>query len=342
MILLQTHIKRVVAKRRRATPRHWAFLRGLLIIAFFAWTPPSLFAETTHVIIGTGRPVGVYHPTGKTIAKLVNQKSHIHHVHATAESTTGSVFNINAVMTGDFEFGIAQSDRQYQAFNGLAEWRDKGPQQDLRSVFSLYPEVITLCATVFSGIRDIRDLKGKRVNIGNPGSGQRQHAIDALEAVGFAWRNDLKTEGAKVTQAPGLLQDGRLDAFFYTVGHPSDALKQATQGSTRVRFVTIKGIEKLLAKTPYYTRAFVPIGFYPDAVNSGDVETFGVKATCVTSVKVPKAVVYALTKAVFENLAWFKSQHPVNDLLTKVGMLEGLSAPIHPGAMQYYREAGLK
>ena len=192
-----------------------------------------------------------------------------------------------------------------------------------------------------SVIRDIRDLKGKRVNIGNPGSGQRQNSIDALQAVGLDYEKDLQAESVKAAEAPGLLQDGRIDAFFYTVGHPSGAFKEATAGVRKVRFVPITGIDELLAKYPYYAKSFVPVKEYPGAENEGDVETFGVKATLVTSAKVPDHVVYAVTKEVFENLEEFKGLHPAYSVLTKEDMLEGLSAEIHPGAMKYYKEAGL-
>jgi TRAP transporter TAXI family solute receptor len=249
-------------------------------------------------------------------------------------------------MAGDLEFGVVQSDRQYQAFNGSSnsEWADK-PQKNLRAVFSIHPESVTLVATVKSGIKSIEDLKGKRVNIGNPGSGQRQNSIDALEAVGFDVENDLKAEGVKAAEAPGLLQDGRLDAFFYTVGHPSGAIKEATAGATKVMIVPItgSGIDGLLAKYPYYAKSIVPSKLYPGAANGGDdVQSFGVKATFVTSSKIPDHVVYAVTKEVFENFEAFKKLHPAYQVLTKEGMLEGLSAPLHPGAEKYYKEAGLK
>jgi len=318
------------------------YMLFFLITIFLLSIPSSAATETTSVIIGTGQPDNSYYSTGTTIAKLLTLKPAAHNLRAKTEATAGSVFNINGVMAGDFAFGIVPSDRVYQAFKGLAEWRDKGPQKKLRSVFSVHPELITLCATVFSGVSDIQDLKGKRVNIGNPGSGQRQNSIDALQAVGIDWQKDLKAEGAKATEAPGLIQDGRIDAFFYTADHPNDAFKEATQGDTRVRFITITGIETLLATYPYYTKAHVPIAFYPKAVNDRDVETFGIKANFVTSIKVPKAVVYTLTKEVFENFEWFKKQRPAYKVLTKENMLEGLSAPIHPGAMQYYKEVGLK
>lgn len=295
-----------------------------------------------YVTIGTGGITGVYYPTGGAVAKIVNNKRETYNIRCTVESTGGSVFNINAVMAGDLEFGIAQSDRQYQAIKGLAEWQDKGPQTDLRAVFSIHPESVTLVAAEDAGIRTLADLKGKRVNIGNPGSGQRQNSIDALEAAGINFDNDLNAENVKAAEAPGLLQDGRIDAFFYTVGHPSGAIKEATAGARKVAIIPITGMEDLLAKFPFYAKSYVPMDQYPGAVNTGDVETFGVKATLVTSAKVPDDVVYAVTKEVFENFDEFKKLHPAFVILSKQGMLEGLSAPIHPGAMKYYQEAGLQ
>ncbi|GAB4341605.1 MAG: TAXI family TRAP transporter solute-binding subunit [Desulfobulbaceae bacterium] len=310
------------------------------LLFLFATVPA--FARSTFVTIGTGGITGVYYPTGGAIAKMVNKKKKEYGIRATVESTGGSVFNVNAVMHGDLEFGIVQSDRQYQAWNGLAEWKDKGPQEKLRAVFSIHPESVTLVAAVDTGVMDIRDLKGKRVNIGNPGSGQRQNSIDALGAVGIDYEKDIQAESVKAAEAPGLLQDGRIDAFFYTVGHPSGAIKEATSGTRKVRIVSITGIDSLLKSTPYYAASFVPIKHYPGAVNDKDVPTFGVKATLVTSADVPDEVVYAITKEVFDNLEEFRKLHPAYENLTRESMLEGLSAPIHPGALKYYREAGLR
>jgi hypothetical protein len=223
----------------------------------------------------------------------------------------------------------------------MAEWKDKGPQKDLRAVFSIHPESITLIAAVDSGIKNIQDTKGKKINIGNPGSGQRQNSIDALEAVGINYEKDIKAESIKASEAASLLQDGRIDAFFYTVGHPNGSIKEATSGARKVRIADITGIDSLLAKYPYYAPATIAISNYPGAQNDKDVQTFGVKATFVTSAKVPDNVVYAITKEVFDNFEDFKKLHPAYAGLTKENMLQGLSAPIHPGAMKYYKEAGL-
>jgi uncharacterized protein len=312
-------------------------------IAFLAGSAPSTAqAKTTFVTIGTGGITGVYYPTGGAIAKMVNNKRKQYHIRATVESTGGSVFNINAVLSGDLDFGICQSDRQYQAWNGLAEWKDKGPQKDLRAVFTIHPESVTLVAADDAGIKTIQDLRGKRVNIGNPGSGQRQNSIDALKNAGIDYTKDLVAESAKAAEAPGLLQDGRIDAFFYTVGHPSGAIKEATAGRRKVHFVPITNLDKLLAKNPFYAKAYIPIKFYPTATNKEDVPTFGVKATFVTSAKEPDNVVYAITKEVFDNFEAFKKLHPAYSVLTKQNMLEGMTATMHPGALKYFKEVGLK
>ncbi|GAB6064744.1 TAXI family TRAP transporter solute-binding subunit [Deferrisoma palaeochoriense] len=303
---------------------------------------PEASAKMRYVTIGTGGVTGVYYPTGGAISKMVNKKRKEYNLRVTVESTAGSVFNVNAIMNGDLEFGIVQSDRQYQAWNGLAEWEGK-PQKKLRAVFSIHPESVTLVAAVDSGIKTIYDLKGKIVNIGNPGSGQRQNSIDALTAAGIDWEKDIRAEGLKAAEAPGMLQDGRIDAFFYTVGHPSGAIKEATAGARKVRFVEIPAevVKKLTDKYPYYAASKIPVEFYPGAENKEDVPTFGVKATLCTSIDVPEDIVYAITKEVFDNFEEFKKLHPAYKVLTKESMLQGLSAPLHPGAEKYFREVGL-
>jgi TRAP transporter TAXI family solute receptor len=305
--------------------------------------PTDTQAKTTYVTIGTGGVTGVYYPTGGAIGKIVNKKRKEYNLRVTVESTGGSVFNVNAVMAGDLEFGIVQSDRQYQAWNGIKDWEDKGKQKDLRAICSFHPESIVLVAGDDTGIEKFMDLKGKHVNIGNPGSGQRGNSTDALTACGIDWEKDMRAEGIKAAESAKMLQDGRIDAFFYTVGHPNGSIMEATSGKRKVHFVPVEGpcIDKLVAKWPFYAKAYIPVEFYPEARNKENVNTFAVKATFVTSAKVPDDVVYAITKELFDNLEEFKTLHPAYGVLTKENMLEALSAPIHPGAMKYYKEAGL-
>lgn len=297
--------------------------------------------EPTLVTIGTGGITGIYYPTGGAIAHMVNNKRDTYHIHCVVEATGGSVFNVNAVMAGDLQFGVVRSDRQYQALKGTAEWAQKGPQKKLRAVFSIYPESVTLVAAVDAGIKNIQDLKGKRVYLGGAGTGAFKNATTALETAGIDYEVDLKPETATPAEVPELLQQGRIDAFFYTVGHPDAAIGDAVAGARKVRFVPIAGIDGLLARSPFYARSTIPVKAYPGVQNSTDVVTFGVKATLVASADTPDQVVYAITREVFENLDAFRKRHPAFSDLTEKGMLEGLSAPIHPGARKYYMEAGL-
>lgn len=298
--------------------------------------------KATFVTIGTGGVTGLYYPTGGALSRMLNKRVKEFKIKATVESTSGSVFNINAVLTGDMEFGIAQSDRQYQAYKGMAEWSKAGPQVSLRSIFAIHPEPITLVVSENSKIETIEDLKEKRINMGNPGSGQLQNSKDVLLAADLN-ENDISTEYVKAVEAPGLLQDERLDGFFYTVGHPNGNIKEATSGRIKVRIIPITGKtrDKMLAKHSYYAKALIPYSFYPRALNNENIQTIGVKATFITSKNVSEDIVYAITKVVFENFEEFKTLHPAYEVLTKESMLQGLSAPLHKGALKYYREAGL-
>lgn len=328
---------------RKIVPAWIAFVA--LWLGMLAGTAPAQpQAEPTFMTIGSGDITGVYYPTGLILAKMINDRRGEHGIRATVESTRGSVFNVNAILAGYLEFGLVQSDKQYQAVKGLAEWEKKGPQEELRSVFSLHHESVCLVAAVDAGIKTVADLKGKRVNLGNPRSGQYRNAIDALKSAGLDPDVDIVAKNVLATEAPLLLQDNRIDAFFCTVGHPSGTLKEAVSGSRKVRFIPITGpgIDRLVAEKGYYTKTVLPVAeFYKGAENGADVDTFGVIATMCTSSRVPDHVVYVFTRGLFDNFDHIRIQHPALAGLTREGTLEGLTAPLHPGAIRYFKEAGL-
>ncbi len=311
----------------------------LCIASLFSFAGPSeVAAEEIFIIIGGGDPSGVYFPAGLAIAKIVNQKRSVYGIRASVEATTGSLFNLDAIMAGYLQFGLIQSDRQYQAVHGLDVWKTKGPQQELRAVFSLHPEALTLVAAMDAGIHTLADLKGKRVSTGNPGSSQHQMVKDALMAAGLDLDKDISPLKVMASDAPALLQDKLIDAFFFTVGHPSEVIRKALASERKARIISISGpgIDRLVAEKPQYVHAAIPANeLYPEA------RTLSVLATLCTSAKVPADVVYALTREVFENFEAFRRQHPALNRLTKEGMLKGLSAPLHPGARQYFMESGL-
>ncbi len=299
----------------------------------------ALAADQQFVSIGTGGVTGVYYPTGGAICRLVNKGRKQHGIRCSAESTGGSIYNINTIRNGELEFGVAQSDWQYHAYNGTSKFKDKGAFKKLRAVFSVHAEPVTIVARDGSGIKNITDFKGKRINIGNPGSGTLGTWEVIEKAMGWK-RGDLKLAAQmKSAETAQALCDGKIDAYFWLVGHPS-ALTQESIASCATHLVnaTAPQITKLVADNSYYRIATIPATMYN---NKEDITTFGVGATFVTSSDVSEKVVYTVVKAVFENFDSFKTLHPAFNHLKESQMIsDSLSAPLHPGAVKYYKEKG--
>ncbi|MDY6798116.1 MAG: TAXI family TRAP transporter solute-binding subunit [Pseudomonadota bacterium] len=297
--------------------------------------------EQRFVTIGTGGVTGVYYPAGGAICRLVNMNRKEHGIRCSVESTGGSVYNLNAIRAGELDLAVAQSDWQYHAYNGTSQFKDEGPNKKLRAVFSLHPEPFTVVASKGSGIKNFEDLAGKRVSVGNPGSGQRATAEVLLDEMGWTMDKFGYAAELKAAEQSQALCDGNIDAFFYTVGHPSGSIKEATTSCDSVLVnVDNEATKTLIEENPYYRKAIIPGGMYRGS--DEDVTTFGVAATFVSSTDVPEKVVYQVVKAVFENFDSFKRLHPAFANLKKPEMVsDALSAPLHPGARKYYKEAGL-
>ncbi len=298
-------------------------------------------AQQQFISIGTGGVTGVYYPTGGAICRLVNKNRKETGIRCAVESTGGSVYNINTIRAGELEFGVAQSDWQYHAYNGTSKFADQGPFTELRAVFSVHPEPFTVVARADAGIKTFADLKGKRVNIGNPGSGQRGTMEVLMNALGWTNADFALASELKASEQSQALCDNKIDAMVYTVGHPSGSISEATTSCESV-LVSVTGpeVEKLIADNDYYRVATIPGGMYRG--NPDDTQTFGVGATFVSSTAVSDEVVYALVSAVFDNIDAFRKLHPAfANLDPKQMAKDGLSAPIHAGAMKYYKENGL-
>ena len=309
--------------------------------AFLAVEAPVAEAQQKFITIGTGGVTGVYYPTGGAICRLVNKGRKKHGVRCSVESTGGSVYNLNTIRAGELDMGVAQSDWQYHAYNGTSKFKDAGAFKDLRAVFSVHPEPFTVVARKDSGIKDFMDLKGKRVNIGNPGSGQRGTMEVVMSALGWNKGSFSLASELKSAEQSKALCDNKIDAMVFTVGHPSGSIKEATTSCDSV-LVSVKGaaIDKLVNDNDYYRTATIPGGMYTGSAS--DVNTFGVGATFVSSTATSADIVYEVVKAVFENFDDFRKLHPAFANLRKAQMAkDGLSAPIHDGAARYYKEAGL-
>ncbi|MEM0899660.1 MAG: TAXI family TRAP transporter solute-binding subunit [Pseudomonadota bacterium] len=300
----------------------------------------TVSAQQQFFSIGTGGVTGVYYPTGGAICRLVNQNRRDHGFRCSVESTGGSIFNINTVRSGELEFGVAQSDWQYHAFNGTSRFEEAGAFEGLRAVFSVHPEPFTLIVPGDSEVDSFDDLKGLRVNVGNPGSGQRSTMEVVMGAYGIEMSDfavATEFQGAEMAQA---LCNGQIDAMIYTVGHPAAAITEvSTTCSAKLVDVTGPEIDKLIEDNSYYRTATIPGGMY--AGTDEDVTTFGVGATFITSADVSEDIVYTVAKGVFDNFSDFTGLHPAFANLTEDAMIaDGLSAPLHDGAARYYRERG--
>lgn len=306
-----------------------------------ALTSTPSFAGQQFITIGTGGVTGVYYPTGGAICRLVNKTRKEHGIRCSVESTGGSVYNLNTIAAGELDMGVAQSDWQYHAYNGTSKFAKKGPNKKLRAVFSVHPEPFTVVARTDSGITNFKDLKGKRVNIGNPGSGQRGTMEILMGALGWTKKDFKLASELKSSEQSKALCDNKIDAMVFTVGHPSGSIKEATTSCDAVMVnVTGAEVEKLVTDNDYYRTATIPGGMYRGT--DADTSTFGVGATFVSSTDVPEDVIYHVVKAVFENFDQFQKLHPAFRNLKKEEMIkDGLSAPLHDGAAKYYKEAGL-
>ncbi|MEQ8347940.1 MAG: TAXI family TRAP transporter solute-binding subunit [Sneathiellaceae bacterium] len=319
--------------------RFTAFAATVAALAFVAGGQAKA-ADDIYVTIGTGGQTGVYYVVGQSICKLVNRGGDAHSIKCTAPSTGGSVANLNAIRAGDQTMGVAQSDWQYHAYKGSSKFEDQGANDKLRAVFSVHAEPFTVVARADSGIKTFDDLKGKRVNVGNPGSGQRGTMEVVMEKKGWTMDDFKLTSELKSAEQSAALCDNNIDAMIFTVGHPSGSIQEATTSCDSV-LVDVTGpvIDELIAANPYYAKAVIPGGMYRGT--DDDTETFGVAATFVSSSDVPDEVVYEVVKAVFDNFDRFQKLHPAFANLKPEDMIKnGLSAPLHPGAEKYYKEKG--
>lgn len=291
------------------------------------------------ITIGTGGVTGTYYPTGGAVCRLVNKLKKETGIRCSVESTGGSVYNINTIRAGELDFGIAQSDTISQALNGKVAF-EGNPYTGIRSVIAIYPELLALVVRADTGIKQLTDIKGKKINVDIPGSGTRVTAEIVMDAVGLSTKDLALVSELKSTEGPNMLKDKKIDGYFGVFGHPTANIKDAAN-STDAFIVPIEGakVDELIAKYPYYAKGVISGTFYKGITN--DTPSIGVKAVLVTSDKVSEKAVYTVTKAILDNFEDFKSLHPAYKTITKKSLLEGLTASQHPGAIKAFKEAGL-
>ena len=297
-------------------------------------------AAETFVTIGTGGQTGVYYVVGQSVCRLLNRNSAEHGIRCNAPSSDNSVTNVNAIRGGEMNMGVVQSDIQYKSYEGIQSFESEGPFSDMRALFALHGEPLTIVARNDANIAGVKDLKGKRVNIGNPGSGQRDTMDVVMQALGWTVDDFALASALDAAEQAAALGDNNIDAMVYVVGHPNGSIQEATT-TVDANLVSVSGpeIDQLISDRPYYAKAIIPGGLYRG--NDADTETFGVRATLVASTATDDETVYQTVKAVFENFDRFKRLHPAFATLKEEEMIkDGLSAPLHEGAIRYYKERG--
>ena len=297
-------------------------------------------AQQKFITIGTGGVTGVYYAVGGAVCRLMNKDRAKTGIRCSVESTGGSAFNVNTIRGGELDFGLAQSDVQYTAVKGEGSFKQSGAFGDLRAVYSVHPEPFTVLARKEANIAKFEDFKGKRFNVGNPGSGTRLSMEEMLGAIGWKLSDFSLASELKADEHGPALCDNKIDGFYYGVGHPSANIQDPTT-TCGAKLIPLTGpaIDKLVADHPYYAKASIPGGMYSG--NPNPTQTYGVLATLVTSAKVPDDVVYNLVKATFDNFDEFKKLHPAFVALDPANMIkDGNSAPLHEGAAKYYKEKG--
>lgn len=324
---------------------HRAARRVLCALAMIAFVQISALrplpaAAGEDIVVGTGSIYGVYFQVGRGICGLVNQN--VEGVKCSAVPTAGSLFNMDSVRDYAFEVGVIQSDVQYNAYRrtGGLEFVDVG-YENLRSLFSVHGEPFTLVARRDSGIRSLADLEGRRVNLGNPGSGQRATMEVVMKAMGWTPKSFALAGELPASQQSLALCHGQIEAMVYVVGHPNKSIANATDVCDAV-IVNVEGpqVDQLVALNPYYSYMTIPGGLYKG--NDRPARTFGVRATVVVHEDMDEKMAYSIVKAVFENLDKFRRMYPAFGQLDPKRMIrEGLTAPLHAGAERYYRESGL-
>lgn len=313
-----------------------------LSTVIIASAPTASVAADKFVTIGTGSVTGVYYPTGGAICRLVNRGRKTHGIRCNVESTNGSVANLNMLRNGGMDLAVAQSDWQYHAYYGTSPaFEDLGPFKELRSLFSLHTEAFTVVVRTDSGINTLDDLVGKRVNIGDPGSGNRATMEVLMDAKG--WTKDTFKVAAELkgSEQPQALCDNNIDVMIFGAGHPNGAVQEVAT-SCEVKLLTLDdpAVDQLVNDNSFYAYTVIPGGTYNG--NTEDVTTFGVKATFVSTSNVADDIIYEVVKSVFDNFDNFKTLHPVFASLDKVSLVtEGNTAPLHGGAERYYKEAGM-
>ncbi len=311
-------------------------IAAAVLCAVFALSSCSKAAAKKNFILATGGTSGTYYPFGGAIANIWNTK--IDNMNVTAQATGASAENLRLISKGEAEFAIVQNDVMDYAYNGT-DMFDGNKLPNLMTIGTLYPEVVQIAASKSSGIKSVADLRGKRVSIGDAGSGVEFNAKQILAGYGLTF-DDIKKNNLSFKESAEGIQNGTLDGCFITAGVPNAALQELafTQGLKLISIDT-EHAKKIADKYSFYTIETIPAGTYKGT--DEDTQALAIKATLAVSAKLDTETVYQMTKTLFENLDKLGTAHAKGKEVSGEKAVTGCSVPFHPGAEKYFKEAGL-
>ncbi|MCQ2596165.1 MAG: TAXI family TRAP transporter solute-binding subunit [Treponemataceae bacterium] len=310
-------------------------IAAAVLCAVFALSSCSKAAAKKNFILATGGTSGTYYPFGGAIANIWNTK--IDNMNVTAQATGASAENLRLISKGEAEFAIVQNDVMDYAYNGT-DMFDGNKLPNLMTIGTLYPEVVQIAASKSSGIKSVADLRGKRVSIGDAGSGVEFNAKQILAGYGLTF-DDIKKNNLSFKESAEGIQNGTLDACFITAGVPNSALQELAFTAGLI-LIPVDGAEadKICAEHSFYTKTTIPGGTYEGT--DTDTAALAIKATLAVNAKLDEETVYQMTKALFENTAELGQAHAKGKEVSAAKAVTGVSVPFHPGAVKYFKEAG--
>lgn len=311
-------------------------------LAAFVDSRQKLFAadDSQLVTISAGQEGGVYYPAAGVICRLLHQERERHGIRCAVDLTQGSVENVENLTAGRSDMGIVQTDVQFAVVNRLGDYATEPDQTPLRSLFSLHAESVTIVSRLDAKVNEFRDLMGKRVNVGEVGSGSFATANALMQAFGMSTTDLRRQMNSAASEAATALCENQIDAMILVVGHPNRAVKRVSE-SCAVKLVPVNGpvVDELLALKPYFSNTTIPAGTYIG--QDEDVQSLGVRASVLTTQDLPDNLAYEVTRAVVSNNELMRRLHPAFATLDLLQMVQGNTAPWHPGALKYFNERGL-
>lgn len=288
-------------------------------------------------ILATGGTGGTYYPFGGAIANIWNTK--IENMNVTAQATGASAENLRLINKGEAEYAIVQNDVMDYAYNGTDLFAGE-KLSNIMTIGTLYPEVVQIAVSKDSGIKSVADFKGKRISVGDAGSGVEFNAKQIMEGYGLTF-DDIKKSNLSFKESADGIQNGTLDGCFITAGVPNAALQELAFTAGLI-LVPVEGeaAKKICEKYGYYTQTTIPGGTYKGT--DTDTPALAIKATLAVNASLDEEIVYQMTKALFENLNDLSTAHAKGKEVSAQAAVTGVSVPFHPGAKKYYNEIGLK